>query len=101
MARLRLPWGAGRREQVGELFAEQQVPPALDGEVFVALCRDLVTASESFVDELVRQVLVERRAVELAIVGTDGEFVDACAAAAERYGVAGRVRQRRAVEVGV
>ena len=101
MTRLDLPRLAGRREEVTALIAEQRVPPSLDGEVLVALCGALVGASESFADELVRQVLVERRAAELALVGVSDEFATSVGEAAVRYGVARRVHRRRAVEVGV
>jgi len=101
MQRLRLPYLAGTRDLVHELLATQDVPASLAGEVLVALCRDMAAASESFADELVREVVVVRGADGLALVGAPSKFVEHCRTAAIRRRVRRRVQRRRAVEVGV
>lgn len=101
MARLRLPRLVGTREAVSDLMAEQQIAASLRGERLVVLCRDLAAGSMSFADELVKQVLDERCADELVLVGAPQRFVGGVRAAAQRRSVADRVHVRTAVEAGV
>lgn len=101
MYRLRLPYLAGRREHVHELLAAQGIPASLAGEVLVVLGRDMAAASESFADELVREIVVVRGAAQMALVGAPAALVEHCLIAAIVQGVEGRVQRRRAVEVGV
>ena len=101
MERLHLPWVLGPREKLVQLIEEQGLSASLAGERLILLCRNLATASESVMDELVRQVLVDRDAAELAIVAAPRDFVAGVREAAARYGMADRVAERRAVEVGV
>jgi dihydroxyacetone kinase DhaKLM complex PTS-EIIA-like component DhaM len=101
MVRLRLPRLVGRREAVADLLTTQQVPPALLDEDVVLLCRDLATGSASFADELVKDLLQQRGAARLLLVGAPERFVEDARAAAVRHGVDGRVLVRTAVEVGV
>lgn len=101
MVQLRLPRLVGTREAVGDLLAEQSVPASLNGERLVVLCRDLASGSTSFADELVKQVLVDRGAAELTLVGAPERFVAYVRAAAERRGAPERVQVRSGAELGV
>ena len=101
MEQLRLPRLAGTREAVTDLLAEQHVPASLTGECLGVLCRDLASGSTSFADELVKQVLTERDAAELTLVGAPERFVTLVRAAAQRRGVADRVHVRSGAELGV
>ena len=101
MRHLRLPRLVGTREAVTDLLAEFDIPESLRGDVLVALCRDLVSGSSSFADQLVLETVVQRGADELALVGAPPQFVAHVLAAAERRGVRDRVQVRTAAEAGV
>lgn len=101
MEQIVLPRLAGTREAVSDLLAAQSVPAALTGETVVLLCRALASGSPSFADEMVKEVLVERGADELVLVGSSERFLQHVTAAAERRDVAGRVRVGSGAELGV
>ena len=83
------------------MIKKHRVPPALHGERVVVSCGDCVDATESYLDELVRELIVNRGAGELALIGTDEAFLAECRVAGARYGVADRIHLRRAIEVGL
>ena len=101
MEQLRLPRLAGTREAVGDLLAEQQVAPSLAGEELVVLCRDLASGSTSFADQLVKEVLEQRGASAIVLVGAPSRFVALVQESAQRRGVADRVRVSSGAEAGV
>lgn len=101
MPQLRLPRLVGTREAVSDLLAEQQLPASLAGETVVVQCRDLASGSTSFADELVKQVLGDRGAATLTLVGAPDRFVAYVRAAAERRGVVARVTVRSGAELAV
>ncbi|MDP9396833.1 MAG: hypothetical protein M3P96_02960 [Actinomycetota bacterium] len=101
MEKLILPRLAGTREAVDDLLAEQQLPEELVGERLAVLCADLASGSSSFADQLVLEVLVNRGADELVLVGAPERFVQYVRAAAKRRGVAGRVAERSGAELEV
>lgn len=101
MEQIVLPRLAGTREAVGDLLAAQSVPATLAGDTVVLLCRALASGSPSFADEMVKEVLVERGADELVLVGSNERFLHHVSAAAERRAVAERVRVGSGAELGV
>lgn len=101
MEHLTLPRLAGTRETVGDLLASQSVPVSLDGQVVVVLSRALASGSPSFADELVKEVLGERGAAELVLVGSSPRFTHHVEAAAARRHLAERVRVGSGAELGV
>jgi hypothetical protein len=101
MEQLRLPRLVGTREAVTDVLHEQGVPATLAGEQVAVLARDLASGSASFADELVKEVLCERGAAELSLVGAPERFVEHVHAAAVRRGVADKVHVRSAAELGV
>lgn len=101
MEQLRLPRLAGTREAVGDLLAEQQVASSLRGEDLVVLCRDLASASTSFADQLVKEVVEERGAAALVLVGAPDRFVQLVRESAARRGASDRVKVQSGAEAGV
>jgi hypothetical protein len=99
--RITLPRLVGTREAARDLLAEHRVPPTLAGEQVVLLCRDLASGSTSFADELVKDLLVDRAAAELVLVGAPERFVDHIRATAARRDVGSRVHVRTGAELGV
>lgn len=97
---IELPWVGARREDVAPLLKKHRVPRVLDGKRVIVVCGGCVDASESYLDELVRELLVDRHAAEVALLGTDAAFLADCRVAGARYGVADRIHLRRAIEVG-
>ena len=98
MFALRLPRLVGTREAAVDLLDAQDVARDLRTADVVVFCDDLATGSASFADELVRQVLTERRGGHLVFVGAPQLFWSRVTEAAERRGVPDRVTQRSAAE---
>ena len=96
---LRLPRLVGTREVVGDLLADQDMPKDLTGQRFVVLCYGLTSASSSFSDELVKEILQERHAAELALVGASDRFLGLVRAAAARRGVEQQIVELSGAEV--
>jgi hypothetical protein len=82
------PFEMTRRELVSDLLAEVRAVPI---QTLTIAFADDQYPTTSFVDELVRQVLVENLATELTLVGPDQFTTDLAIAAAERYGVTARL----------
>lgn len=99
MIEVSLPRLVGTRPAVGHLLDEQHVPVDLSGERAVILCRDLVSGSASFADELVRVLLQERSADDLVLVAAPERFVELVSAAASSRGIGGRTSVGSAVEL--
>ena len=89
---IKLPRLIGGRDAARDVTAGA-LPGHLHGDRVLVICRDLFAATPSFADELVRQVLVEREADELVLVGASGEFPGWVSDAAVRRQVASRVRE--------
>jgi hypothetical protein len=87
-----LPALAGSRPAAAELLAG--LPADLSGAEIAVLCRDLLTGSPSFADELVRQLAVERNAGRLVLVGAEETFERYVRDAARAHAVAERVATR-------
>jgi hypothetical protein len=60
MPQLRVPENVGSREQARELLAD--LPASLAGQRVTLDCRNLMIPTPSFLDEIVKQVLIERDA---------------------------------------
>lgn len=65
MIRLETPDHAGSRDQAKALAAA--LPADLEGETVVLDCSELVVGAPSFLDEIVKEVLVLRRAGALEV----------------------------------
>jgi hypothetical protein len=87
-----LPALAGSRPAAAELLSG--LPADLSGSEIAVLCRDLLTGSPSFADELVRQLAVERSAGRVLLVGADETFERYVRDAARSHAVAERVATR-------
>jgi hypothetical protein len=87
-----LPPLAGSRPAAAALLAA--LPADLSGDEVAVLCRDLLSGSPSFADELVRQLAVERNAGHVVLVGADETFERYVRDAARSHAVAGRVATR-------
>lgn len=99
MTTLVIPRLAGTRDAVRQQLDEQGVAAALAGETVVVLCRELVSGSASYADEVVHQLLDVRGARELVLVGGPELFTRRVLDAAQRRGHAGRVRTGAAADV--
>ncbi|MCW2609983.1 MAG: hypothetical protein QOC93_1447 [Actinomycetota bacterium] len=87
-----LPPLAGSRPAAAALLAG--LPADLSGDEVAVLCRDLLTGSPSFADELVRQLAVERNAGRVVLVGAEDAFERYVRDAARDHAVAERVATR-------
>lgn len=63
----------------------------LKGETVVLDCRSLLSGTPSFADEIVKQVLADRRADELLVLGANSDFGADLAASAAAHGVIDRL----------
>ena len=89
----------GTRESADDLLAKTQLPRDLQGETVVLYCRDLLTGSTSFADQLVKQLITNRGADEVVLVGAPVRFQQHMHAAATRRQVSGRVRTESAAKL--
>jgi hypothetical protein len=99
MTTIVIPRLAGTRDAFRQLLDDQGVPAVLSGQTVVVLCREVVSGSSSYADEVVHQVLGVRGARELVLVGGPPLFTGRVLGAAERRGLAGRVRTGAAADV--
>ena len=93
----RLPALCGTREVAAAVLMTR--PQVVAGESAVLLCRDLLSGSASFADELVRRLLVEGEAEELVLAGAPSQFEAHVRERAAEHGVAEKVRQATAADV--
>jgi len=89
MIEINLPRLVGSRLDAQRLVAEQLA--AMRDDRVVLNCRNLLSASPSFADEVVKQVLVDGGAAELVILAAGDDFVDYVQRSAGAHGVEGRV----------
>lgn len=90
-ATLPLPPLVGTRHRAQALVA--QIPDELAGATVIVDGRNLLAATESFADELVQIVVVDRGADMMIVRNvTDPEFAAWIRARAKEHGVADRVR---------
>jgi hypothetical protein len=87
-----LPPLAGSRPAAAVLLSA--LPEDLTGEQVGVLCRDLLSGSPSFADELVRELAVERNAQSVVVVGAEPTFEGYVRDAARTHGVTERVTTR-------
>jgi hypothetical protein len=69
MTTVEAPEHAGSREQARKLLSK--LPQRLSGISVVLDCKNLAVSTPSFLDEIVRQVLVERSADQLNVIDAD------------------------------
>lgn len=82
----------GSRESAQAVLAT--IPHDLTGQRVALNCRELRSGSPSFADEIVRVVLVERRATELALVGASERFAVYVRDSAQAHDVVDRLLVR-------
>jgi len=75
------------------LLDSQAVPGDLAGEDLVVFCAGLWLAGDTFAAALVHEVLCERRARTIVLIGTPQDFLAQMRAAAKRCRVSDRVTQ--------
>jgi hypothetical protein len=89
-----LPPLAGTRKRAQELLSA--LPDKLVGCTIVVDCRGLVAATQSFADELLQGVLVERNATEMRFTNVDDlKFARWIDERADFHGVSERVKVDR------
>lgn len=88
---LELPSLTGSRRRARYLVDQAGDDHSLRGASVILDCRQLVAGTESFVDELIKIVLVDRGAEHLTVDNADGDFAGWVCAAARDHGVSDRV----------
>ena len=82
---------AGSRPRAQQLLVE--LPDDLTGSAVQLHCESLIAAAASFADEIVRTILVDRKAELLEVTSvSDQEFITYLRERAEFYGVADRLQ---------
>lgn len=89
-ARLQASPHSGSRDHARALLAG--VPTQLNGKSVLLDCGGLVVATPSFLDEIVKEVLVIREADLLEILGATPRAVELAKRAADNRGVVDRLR---------
>jgi hypothetical protein len=88
---LEAPALAGSRPRAQQLLVE--LPNDLTGSAVQLHCESLIAAAASFADEIVRTILVDRKAELLEVTSvSDQEFITYLRERAEVYGVADRLQ---------
>lgn len=87
--RLEPPRHAGSRDHARSLLAG--LPSRMTGTSVVLDCRELIVGTPSFLDEVVKELLVVREADQLEIVGGTARVATLTERAATNRGVAERV----------
>jgi hypothetical protein len=90
MIRVETPDHAGSRDQARTLAVS--LPESLEGETVLLDCSELVVGAPSFFDEMIKQVLVLRRADALEISGARDRARDLLERAAQNRSVRERLR---------
>lgn len=90
MTRFEAPVQAGSRDQAQDLLAS--LPTDLSGRTVVLDCERVVISTPSFLDEIVKMVLVERHAEHLDVVAANDRTEFHVRNAAANRGVASRVQ---------
>lgn len=94
-----LPRLVGSRESANSLVA--RTGAQLKGERVVVNCRELRSATGSFVDQLVKVVFEEHQAAEMVVLAASPEFLEQVHRAATAHGVDELITERPAgSEVG-
>jgi hypothetical protein len=89
MSTLIAPKLVSSRDQARELTAS--LPGDLSGTVVLVDCSALQASTPSFVDELVKAVLVDRRGSQLVVKGAPERTVELARRAAQNRGVSDRL----------
>lgn len=93
MITLEAPMLAGSRPRAQQILAK--LPKDLSHAVVELHCDSLIAGAASFADEIVREVLVNRRAQRLVIIAaSDREFIDYLRDRANVHNVADRLQVR-------
>lgn len=90
-ATLELPQLSGGRKRAVALIAASEIPADLHGSSVIVDCRQLRAGTESFADEFVRTILVDRSADRLCADNVTQQFADYLKAAAESHAVLDRL----------
>lgn len=90
-ATLEMPQLSGGRKRAIAMIAAANIPTDLTGAEVSVDCRQLRAGTESFADELVRTVLVDRNAERLRADNVTEKFSAYLIAAAEFYAVRDRL----------
>jgi len=80
---------------------DQSVSKELAGEQVFVMCRNLASGSTSFADQLVKELLVERKADDLILVGAPQRFASYVLESADRRGVRSRVNVQASAQLSV
>ena len=80
---------SGSRKQAGTLIAD--LSDDLSCKTIVIYCEYIISSSPSFFDELVKQTLVERKALALEIVGANERCIQHAVRSAANRGVSDRL----------
>ena len=90
MIRLETPGHAGSRDQAKALAAA--LPTSLEGQAVLLDCSQLVIGTPSFLDEMIKEILVLRHADVLEVIGGPARARDLLERAADNRSVRERLR---------
>jgi len=88
--RIETPAHAGARDQARDLV--EVLGPDLSGQDVVLDCTSLLVGTPSFLDEIVKQVLVQRSARTLSVQAASARVHDLLERSAENRGLRDRLR---------
>lgn len=102
MLMIALPRLAGTREAADKLLDAQLAGhDSLHTEKVVLVCRDVITSTASFADQLVERILKQGKAAELVLLAPSSGLQQHIMQAAEDRGVGDRVHVDTATALGV
>lgn len=82
----------GTRESAEDVIARAELPRDMSGVPVTLYCRDMLSGSTSFADQLVDTLLVKRGARGVVVVGAPERFRKHMLDAAKRRGMVGKIR---------
>lgn len=85
------PMLAGSRPRARQILAD--LPKDLSGQIVQLHCDSMIAAAASFADEIVRTILVDRRALRLEVTSvSDREFIGYLRERADVHGVSDKLQ---------
>lgn len=96
-----LPRLLGTRKAARDTVEQAELPPDLNDHSVIVLANRVASVSASYADELVKQLLEDRNAEEILLVGASPHLEERLNDAVARRHVKGTVRRTTASEAGV
>lgn len=95
-----LPRLLGTRKAAQDAVEQAKIPESLSDHSVVVLANRVASVSASYADELVKQLLEDRGADAILLVGASAHLEERLKDAASRRHVSGTVRRTTATEAG-